>query len=89
MGSDEMHCFAMVLDVKPAERAAEWARRVGGAKAEKGMSVEVRTPTLLMFAVEDQMEYLAIERAMRWLKSLADAPPSITLVMNAQPDHEV
>lgn len=89
-GDGSRFAFAMVLDVNPPERAAAFAQTVRGARPEKDLTVDVRTPALYLFTVSAPMEFLAIDRAQAWLHTLAAAAkPPVTLVLNAQPEHEV
>jgi hypothetical protein len=85
-----VHPFAMILDVTPAEKADAFAETVRAARPEEGIKVEVRTPSLFMFQVTAEVEFLAIDQAMEWLKGLAaKSEPPVTLNLNAQPAHEV
>lgn len=88
-GSDVRHGFAMLVSIEPEEKQARWQRIVTEATPEPGMEVTVRKATLLSFCVHDEAEFIAIDRAMRWLQNLADANPPITIALNAQPDNEI
>ena len=89
-GDGSWHEFATVLDIQPAGQAAQFERHLRSARPETGMKVEVRGPGLAFFVVEADMEYLAIERATRWLNGIAEqVQPPIRLNVNPQPSHEV
>lgn len=89
-GSHVRHGFAMLVHVEPEGQETRWLRILREAKPEMGMEVTVRSAGLLSFCVEEDAEFLAIDRAMRWLQNLgAAADPPITLGLNAQPDNEV
>lgn len=85
----EWHQFAMTLRL-PAGREAEWDRLLARTMAPHGIRCSRRSSTLLIFEVEAEMEFLAIERAESWLQEIAQqARPSLTLGTNAQPAHEI
>ena len=89
-GSGDLHEFAIVLGAAPEARREEWAPWVRAARPEPGMRMTVRTPSLLVFLVEVDAEFLAIGRADAWLQSLAAAArPPFTIRTNTQPAHEV
>jgi hypothetical protein len=81
--------FATVLSI-PAARLTEWSRLLQRARPPQGITITVRTPTLALFTVEDDMEFTAIGRVERWLEFLAgSALPPIPININPQPAHEV
>lgn len=89
-GDGSLHTFALCLDVTPPAREAEWGQILRKARPTPGMQVSIRTPTTVLFTIEAEMEFMAIDQAMRWVQSVADAAkPPVGLVMNAQPAHEV
>ncbi|MDX1932360.1 MAG: hypothetical protein SFU56_07130 [Capsulimonadales bacterium] len=54
------------------------------------MSVNIRKPNLVFFAMRDDFEFIAIDRASAWLERIASrAHPPISLAFNAQPSEEV
>ena len=81
--------FAMVLDVQPPQADKQFERAVRMARPLPGMRVTVRSECLLLFTVEAEMEFLAIEKAEQWLQSIAKANPPIKVNTNPQPSHEV
>jgi hypothetical protein len=86
----EYHDFAMLIQVTPSERLSEWERLLRKAEPEENMSVDIRKPTLLMFAMKDDFEFIAIDRASAWLERIAaQANPPISLAFNAQPSEEI
>jgi hypothetical protein len=86
----DYHDFAMLLRVEPANRLSEWEQALLTAAVPEEMSITVRKPTLVMFGVKADIEFMAIDKAMEWLNSVAaEMEPPITLRFNAQPSHEV
>jgi hypothetical protein len=86
----DYHDFAMVLRIEPSNRLSEWEQAILAAEAPEGMSVQVRKPTLVMFGVKADVEFLAIEMAMDWLNNVAAClNPPVTIRCNAQPSEEV
>ena len=85
----EWHQFAMVLRI-PEGREADWSRLLSRAVSPSNLRCTPRTPTLLIFEVEAEMEFLAIEKAEQWLNYLTtQALPPFKLGTNAQPAHEI
>ncbi|MBC8134983.1 MAG: hypothetical protein H8F28_03745 [Fibrella sp.] len=84
---EEIFEFAMVISVAP-ECDEEWARALRSAKAPSGMTMTVRTPALAMFTVSAVQEFIAIEKAMNFLESIAKSA-GVRCALNAQPSHEV
>ena len=79
----------MVLRI-PEGRETDWDRLLSRAVSPPHLRCSRRTPTLLIFEVEAEMEFLAIEKAEHWLNYLtAQALPPFTLGTNAQPAHEI
>ena len=77
----------MVLTITPAAREAEFEKLVRAARAEPGMTVEVCGRSVLRFCVTDDQEFLAIDRAQRWLEGIGKRA-NITVATNAQPSSE-
>lgn len=84
---EEVFEFAMVISVAP-ECNTEWARALKAAKAPAGMSMTVRNPALALFTVSAMQEFIAIEKAMHFLESVAKSA-GVRCALNAQPSHEV
>lgn len=86
----EYHDFALLIQVTPANRMVEWERLLRSAQPEENMSVDIRKPTLLFFAMKDDFEFIAIDRASAWLERIAEkAHPPLSLAFNAQPSEEI
>jgi hypothetical protein len=86
----DYHDFAMLVRVEPTNRLGEWEQALLSASVPDGMSVAVRKPTLVMFGICADIEFMAIEQAMDWLNGIAgQLDPPVTLRFNAQPSHEV
>ena len=84
------HDFAMLVQVEPESRLRDWEMALRAASPEPGMSVTIRKPTLIFFAVAAENEFLAIERAERWLNRLTRCLlPPCSLAFNAQPSEEI
>jgi hypothetical protein len=84
------HDFAMLIQVTPPERMAEWERVLRAAEPEEGMSVNIRKPNLVFFAMRDDFEFIAIDRASAWLERIAaQLHPPVSLAFNAQPSEEI
>lgn len=84
---EEIFEFAMVISVAP-ECDNEWARALKSAKVPAGMTMSVRTPALALFTVSAVQEFLAIEKAMQFLETVAKNA-GVRCALNAQPSHEV
>ena len=86
----EYHDFAMLITVTPVTQMAQWERLLRAAHPEENMSVNIRKPNLVFFAMKDDFEFLAIDRASAWLEAIAaKAHPPISLAFNAQPSEEI
>jgi|GEM_PF-4142566 hypothetical protein len=82
--------FALVVDVIPQSEEARWEEAVRAASPEAGMRVTVRRPTVIVFAVEDVHELMAIEKAVQWLQGIAAGmTPPVEIKTNPQPTGEV
>ena len=85
----EWHSFAMVLSI-PHGRESDWESLLRTASPPTGIQCTRRSATLLLFCVEAEMEFLAIEKAETWLHSLAArATPPFPIGLNPQPTHEI
>lgn len=84
---EEIFEFAMVISVAP-ECDGEWARALNAAKASPGMTMAVRSSALAIFTVSALQEFLAVEKAMHFLESIAKSA-GVRCALNAQPSHEV
>jgi hypothetical protein len=88
--AEEYHDFALLISVSPENRIEEWGRLLERAAPDNNMSVSIRKPTLVLFAVKAEVEFQAIERAEDWLKGIAnEMRPEVTLAFNAQPTDEM
>jgi len=79
--------FAMVISVAPQSEAA-WERALYNARHEPGITMTVRSPSLVFFIVSAEQEYLAIERAEKYLEQIGRAA-GVRCVLNPQPSSEV
>ena len=81
----EWHQFAMVLSI-PHGRERDWEWLLHNTPPPVEVIFEQRSPTVLLFTVEAEMEFLAIEKAESWLHSLAArGTPSFQVGTNPQP----
>jgi hypothetical protein len=86
----DYHDFAMLVRVEPSNRLTDWEQALLGTPIPEGMSITIRKPTLVMFGIRADIEFMAIEQAMDWLNGIAgQMEPPIKLGFNAQPSHEV
>lgn len=84
---NEFYDFAMVISVS-RDCESEWERALRGAKVPAGMTMNVRTPALAIFAVYAEQEFLAIEKAQLFLQAVAKHA-GVHCALNAQPAGEV
>jgi hypothetical protein len=86
----DYHDFAMLVRVEPSNRLTDWEQALLAAPIPEGMSITIRKPTLVMFGICADIEFMAIEQAMDWLNGIAgQMEPPVKLGFNAQPSHEV
>ena len=86
----EYHDFAMLISVDPQHRLRDWETVLRSATPPPGMSVCIRTPQLLYFAIRAEHEFVAIEKAEMWLSKLKSClREPFTLRFNAQPSEEI
>jgi hypothetical protein len=84
------HDFAVLISVTPEDRLPEWAAALNAAAPAEGMSVNIYKPTLVLFAVECEVEFLAYDIAFEWLNGIAaQLDPPVTLAFNVQPTEEI
>lgn len=88
--TEDYHDFALLISVQPENRLEEWGRLLQETVPGNNMSVTIHKPTLVLFAVKAEVEFVAIERAQDWLNGIANQmDPMVTLSFNAQPTDEM
>jgi len=82
--AEAYHDFAMLIQVTPQSREAEWYNLLKKATPEPEMCVEIRSPNLVIFAIGADTEMDALDRAEEWLRGLvAGVSPPISLTFDA------
>ena len=82
--AEAYHDFAMLIQVTPPGREAEWHNLLKKATPAPEMCVEIRSPNLVIFAIGADTEMDALDRAEEWLLGLvAKVNPPISLSFDA------
>lgn len=80
--------FAAVLTISPPERGSTLLDRLMIAPLPPGLQVDLRSPTLMFFVVEEWTEFGAISKAEKWIRHVAaQMVPAVSVRFNAQPSH--
>ncbi|MFM7320297.1 MAG: hypothetical protein ACKO5K_02080 [Armatimonadota bacterium] len=78
--------FAAVLTIVPTDRGAALLDRLLVAPLPPGLQVDLRSPTLMFFVIEEWTEFGAVAKAEKWVRHVAGSmSPPVSVRFNAQP----
>jgi len=80
--------FAALLTIDPPGRGQALHDRLMVAPLPPGLQVDLRSPTMMFFVVEEWTEFGAVAKAEKWIRHVASLLyPPVSIRFNAQPSH--